>query len=294
MERTQAYTGRINAVYPDLVIEKAVLDAIGQFSDVVIVNDSLVFRFPRYAEVAQRLPTEVAVLEGIQPYLPLRVPNPLYRSLDTLAAGQSFIGYAWIPGEPLWRETVQAIDDEAVLDHLAAQMGTFLKALHAIPVERAIAAPLPRVDQREDYVAMYDRIRRGLFPRMRPDARAQVSTHYEAFLDDPRNFAYAPALRHGDFGTFNLAYDPAARSLNGVLDFGGVGLGDPAVDFAGIMSPAGYGESFLRRCWRVYPEIETMMDRARFYVGTFALEEALFGLEHDDQAAFEAGMADYI
>jgi aminoglycoside 2''-phosphotransferase len=93
---------------------------------------------------------------------------------------------------------------------------------------------------------------------------------------------------------FNLCYDPARQSINGVLDFGGVGLGDPAVDFAGIISPVCYGESFLRRCFAVYPEIEAMMDRARFYVGTFALEEALFGFEHDDQEAFEAGMEDYV
>lgn len=294
MNQISAYVQRINEVYLDLVIEQAALNDTGQYSDVLMVNDSLAFRFPRYADAAARLPTEVAVLEGIQPHLPLRVPDPIYRSLETLEVGKAFVGYALIPGEPLTREVVQAIRDEVILDRLATQLGAFLKALHTILVEQVVAVNLPRAETREDYVSMYDRIQRKLFHLMRPDARAQVSHHFEAFLDNPRHFDYTPVLRHGDFGTFNLLFDRTVQSIIGVLDFGGAALGDPAVDFAGIMSPVGYGESFLRRCFHVYPEIETMMDRVRFYVGTFALEEALFGVEHGDQEAFRAGMETYI
>ncbi len=36
-----------------------------------------------------------------------------------------------------------------------------------------------------------------------------------------------------------------------------------------------------------------MLSRARFYVGTFALQEALNGLEDGDQEAFENGIAQY-
>ena len=74
--------------------------------------------------------------------------------------------------------------------------------------------------------------------------------------------------------------------------FGGAGLSDPAVDCAGLYSTA--GEAFLRRCQAAYPEIEAMMERVRFHFGTFALEEALFGIEHDDREAFNAGMENYV
>jgi aminoglycoside 2''-phosphotransferase len=33
--------------------------------------------------------------------------------------------------------------------------------------------------------------------------------------------------------------------------------------------------------------------RIAFYAGTFALQEALFGIEHDDPDAFAAGIARY-
>ena len=35
------------------------------------------------------------------------------------------------------------------------------------------------------------------------------------------------------------------------------------------------------------------MDRVWFYQGTFALEEALFGIENGDPKAFESGIAQY-
>jgi aminoglycoside 2''-phosphotransferase len=50
----------------------------------------------------------------------------------------------------------------------------------------------------------------------------------------------------------------------------------------------------LRRCCATYPEIETFWDRIQFYRGTFALLEALFGIENDDRRVFEAGIAQYV
>ena len=99
-------------------------------------------------------------------------------------------------------------------------------------------------------------------------------------------------LKHGDFGTTNILYDPEKQELCGVIDFGGAALGDPAYDFAGLLSS--YGEDFLNTCAKTYPEVEQFLPRARFYQGTFALLEALFGAEHDDRRAFTAGMAHYV
>jgi aminoglycoside phosphotransferase (APT) family kinase protein len=42
------------------------------------------------------------------------------------------------------------------------------------------------------------------------------------------------ALRHGDFGTGNVLYDPHSLDLTGVIDFGFSGLGNPAIDIAAL------------------------------------------------------------
>ncbi len=85
----------------------------------------------------------------------------------------------------------------------------------------------------------------------------------------------------------------STHNISGIIDFSSAGWGDPAVDFAAILSPVSYGESFLERFAGCYPGIKAMLSRARFYVGTFALQEALNGLEDGDQEAFENGIAQY-
>ncbi len=61
------------------------------------------------------------------------------------------------------------------------------------------------------------------------------------------------------------------------MDFGTAGIGDPAGDFACIIY--NYGESFLKRMARFYPEIEEALDRARFWAGTLELEWILGGAQ---------------
>jgi aminoglycoside 2''-phosphotransferase len=82
-------------------------------------------------------------------------------------------------------------------------------------------------------------------------------------------------------------------AIGGVIDFSSAGQGDPAADLAAVLGPKGYGEDFARRLEASYPSIMEFLPRARFYAGTFALQEALFGAEHGDVGALERGLAPY-
>jgi len=98
-----------------------------------------------------------------------------------------------------------------------------------------------------------------------------------------------PVLRHGDFGTSNILYDPESTSVTGIIDFSSAGLGDPAVDFAALL--ASYGEHFYTQCCPHCPEMEHALNQVRFYCGTFTLQEALFGIENNDPVALRNGLA---
>ena len=134
MDTLESYQQTLIQAYPELRVRSAHLNTQGQNSYVLIVNDQYVFRFPRYAHVLQQLKTETALLKHIRPRLPLPVPNPEFVHLDDQPIGQAFQGYRMIAGAPLWRETFQAIGDDAVLEALAGQLAGFLRALHNIPV----------------------------------------------------------------------------------------------------------------------------------------------------------------
>lgn len=291
MNEYETYVESIRSVCPDLNITTVKVRSEGQNSDILIVNGETVFRFPRYAHVLKKLRTEVAMLAGVQPYVTLEVPVPLFLALEGRQLGEAFVGYRWIPGEPLWREVFRAIHDPGILDTLAAQLGGFLRELHGLPPE-AIACELPLYDTLEESLDLYTRIREMLYAYMRPDARKAVTEHFETFLGNVGTFAHDLVLRHGDFGTSNILFDSQTQRIRGILDFGSAGLGDPAVDFAGLLSQ--YGEEFVERCGRAYPGVEALMERIRFYQGTFALQEALFGLENNDRGAFRSGIEQYL
>jgi len=240
----------------------------------------------------KQLKGEVAILIGIQGQVPLAVPLPTHVNLEGQKIGRAFVGYKRLPGEPLWRETYREINDEETVKELATQLGAFLRALHSVPYDTVIDSDLPAKDTYEECAGTYRRIREKLFGYMRSDARKKVARHFESFLVDRSNFEHEPVLKHGDLGPSNILFDRAAQKISGVIDFGNAGLGDPAYDFTGLLS--GYGEQFVRQCGRAYQEVETFLDRIRFYRGTFALLEALFGIENGDQKAFRAGIQAYI
>lgn len=290
MYRQDVYLQAIHDRYPDFSVDTVISNEQGQNNDILIINDEFIFRFPKYLEGIEQLEIESAVLSGIQGDITLSIPHITFQNL-VREVGQAFIGYHMIPGEPLRRETFLEISDEKTLDILARQLGGLLKELHSVPVQTAITYPLTLSDTADEWADIYGRIREKCFPFMRASARTWTSAHFEAFLDDTRNFQYEPVLKHGDFGTTNILFDRERQVISGIIDFGGAGLGDPAYDFAGILSS--YGESFLRRFAVVYPEIESFWNCILFYKGTFALLEALFGIENDDQEAFESGIADY-
>jgi aminoglycoside 2''-phosphotransferase len=198
--------------------------------------------------------------------------------LEARAVGAAFIGYQRLPGEPLWHQTLLA-QNETVRHALAAQLARFLQALHSVAAG-VLPSDLAVQHGHEEWVDVYRRIRGKLFPLMRPASRALLTGHFESYLDKMDNAAQQPVLRHGDFGPSNILFDAALRTISGIIDFCSAGLGDPALDVAGVMGPFGYGETFARSFTDVYPAVETFVDRARFYAGTFAVQEALWGLEH--------------
>lgn len=291
MDKKSEYLLRIREVYPDLEVSDLRTDR-GQFNDVLVVDGELIFRFPRYARAAEALETETAILRALKGRVPLPVPDPIYTRVEPSTGRQTLMGYRMIPGEPLWNETVDAIGDGETLRRLATQLADFLRALHSVPVS-TIGLDLPITDDAHYWSDMYGAFRQELFGFMRLDARRAVERSYEAFLGEPRNFQWRPVLRHGDFGGSNILYDPWARSISGVIDFGSAGLGDPAVDLGPIV---GYGEAFVRWFYMAYPELASpaVVERTWFYRSTYALQQALWALRAGDEKEFQDGIAAYV
>lgn len=291
MEKVEHYVGQIGAIYPELGIVSAEINRDGQYNDVLVVNGSLIFRFAKVQDTIETLRKEVAILHYLQDHISLQIPNPAFVNTTSKVIGEVFVGYPMIAGIPLWRKNFKKITNPAVRQRIAAQLAAFLKELHQVPVKE-LGVALQIEDQPAYWTEMYAQIQEKLYPYMRADAQKEISKHFENFFANLGQYEFKPKLRHGDFGTGNILFDPESESIVGVIDFGSVGLGDPAGDFAGLFSS--FGEEFYRYCYSVYPAMEAALERVKFYYGTFALQEALFGFDNHDREAFRAGMKNYV
>ena len=99
------------------------------------------------------------------------------------------------------------------------------------------------------------------------------------------------ALAHGDLGGENVHVDPVTGAVVGVLDWDDAAPGDPAVDLAAVRVHA---EPWLAEALLAAdPSLRDLVARAEAYVGTFALQQALWGQEAGDADSVADGLSGY-
>ncbi|WRP05551.1 aminoglycoside phosphotransferase family protein [Rossellomorea aquimaris] len=279
---------RIREMYPELTIDHSEVIDLGQNNDVLIVNDTLVFRFPKYVEGIKKLIKETKVLEQIKGKLSLSTPYPQYRSMEPNEVGKVFTGYTRIEGTPLWSDMMKNIHNE---ERIASQLVQFLRELHSQPVDSLGIEKKSSEDVRNSIVDLYGEFKDKLFPYMNETSKAEIDHNFGSFLSNKELLSFNTVLTHGDFGASNILWGSKREEVTGIIDFGETEIGDPAYDFAGLL--ASYGQPFVKRCLSMYPDGEKIFERMTFYQSTFALQEALHGIEKDDREAFERGLRGY-
>lgn len=176
----------------------------------------MVVRLPRHPGAVESVAHEQRWLPRLGPRLPVPVPVPLGR-------GGPGEGFAWPWSVYRWLEGRNPVADavEEPLS-LAAELAAFVTALRGIdprggpPADRGV--PLAERDgPTRDALAQ-------LAGRIDTDA---VTRLWEEALRVPGHTA-PPVWAHGDLSPGNVLVD--AGRLAAVIDFGGVGVGDPAVD----------------------------------------------------------------
>lgn len=286
---TSECIGIIKEKYPHLFVKEYRWINQGENNDILIINNQLIFRFPKYQRGIEDLKKESELLTETQKYITLPIPKPQFQCFDELQVGKVFIGYLLIPGEPLSREIFFETKEKYVF---ADQLGGFLSELHNIPLTK-LGTNLRFMYSDGYWQKMLTDCQEKLFPYMRLESKNQINDRFNSFLSDTSNFKYTPVLIHGDFGPTNILFDKQLQKVSGVIDFSSVSIGDPAIDFASLIGPFGYGVNFLKTISKVYPEVVSMIARARFYASTFGIQEALFGVLHNDRKAFLRGISSY-
>ena len=187
------------------------------------LGPQMVVRLPRIEDALGQADDEFRWLSALAPLLPLDIPIPLARGAPAEGYPWEWSVYRWLDGESA--STGSIVDQRRA----AADLGVFVAALQRIDPHDG---PVPYAAARGRPLAERDEETRGGISALEgwpgldgagPDLRAA----WEAALD-AKTWEGPPVWLHGDLHSENLL----ARDgrLVAVIDFGCMGVGDPACD----------------------------------------------------------------
>lgn len=250
-----------------------------------LVDAEIVFRFPQRAIAVPLIEAEARVLPRIAPRLPLPVPVPRWIGAPSDAYPWPFAGYARLAGTTADR----AVLDASQRAGLAAPLGAFLSALHAIDPDEvgAPADTLARADLGRRMPILRERLARiaaiGAIDDASPWLRLLDTTEIPAPSD-------MRVLAHGDMYARHLLVDDHGAAC-GVIDWGDVHAGDPAVDLGiayGLLPAAGRAAFFDAY---THPVDERMHAFARVKALFHAVALVDYGCDVGDDALVREGRA---
>ena len=113
---------------------------------------------------------------------------------------------------------------------------------------------------------------------------------WEDFLTSDANFQFRPVLIHGDLGGEHILLDRVTGTLAGVIDWGDACVGDPALDFAGLLH--GCGRDFACGVLAGYggEMDEALRERVVFYARIVPFHEVMYGLFIGDEVHVHQGL----
>ena len=157
-------------------------------------------------------------LPQLGPLLPVAVPVPIAKGAPADGYPASWGVYSWLEGE------TPDVERLAEPETLARQIAELLRALHRV------ALPEAPLTARGSSLARWDEQTRAALAELAGTIDTAAATAaWEKALEAPP-WTGAPVWLHGDLMPANLIVQ--GSSLIGAIDWGLLGLGDPAVDLA--------------------------------------------------------------
>lgn len=205
--------------WADLPLQRVV--SAGTDNTLFRLGADKVVRLPRVDWAAGQAEKEALWLPRLAPHLPIATPRPLWLGAPALDYPWRWGIYGWLPGRGATRADLGS-DVRA-----AGALAGFVVALRSIEPAAGPAWGAQNHYRGAPLRLLQRRVAGALETLGERIDRAAAEAVWRAALAAPPH-AGPPAWVHGDLHAANLVTD--AGALSGVIDFGLLGLGDPAAD----------------------------------------------------------------
>lgn len=205
-----------------------------------------VLRIPRREEVRSKIEQEARILDFVKRRLPVEVPDWQVCEPDLVAypmlSDPMALNFDAVTCDVTWN-----IDKNA--DNYIVSLAEVLAALHASPVEEAVAVGIPHSSPQE----VRESIRKDLETVKREiGVGLEMEKRCRRWLDTDKLWPDFCVLTHGDLYAGHVSASPADARVSGVIDWTEAEVGDPSNDFSGHL--AAFSLESLRRLVLAYEE----------------------------------------
>ncbi|MBA2651076.1 MAG: aminoglycoside phosphotransferase family protein [Tatlockia sp.] len=186
------------------------------------LGEEMSIRLPSAEEYALQVQKEHQWLPFLATHLSYPIPEPLALGMPSTHYPLHWSVYRWIKGESA---NLMVLEDED-LQQIAIDLAKFLNELHKINISDA---PLPGLHNyyRGAHPSVYDEGTRKAIRELEDYINVDLATAvWEKAISS--SWSKHPVWVHGDFSTGNILVNKGR--LIAVIDFGCMGIGDPACD----------------------------------------------------------------
>ncbi len=251
----------IKCALPELKINHIQLNQTGWDNDIIIINQNIVFRFPRNNNIARSVQGEAKLLNELNKGNPV-VAVPNYKILYDDSNQLKCVYYKYIRGTSLKDYGPSNLQNRA---KNAKILGEFLSELHLVKTQGDNFLSVHSYDYWKD---LYTSVKKDVFPFLNKIQRQDIRETFSEFLNIYSKQSFQKSIIHGDLSSSNIIYDNQKGIINGIIDFTDAQIGDPAFDFAGFYWDI--GPTFTRNVLSYYngsESVESLYDRVKNFYG---------------------------
>ncbi|MBI3385110.1 aminoglycoside phosphotransferase family protein [Candidatus Gottesmanbacteria bacterium] len=257
----EKYLQVIKKIFPAISEEQIEVFDDGWDFVVFLVNKKMTFRFPRRKYYADKLPAEVDFITKFKKLSPVPIPNLKLHADKTLKF--PYVTYPFISGVQFKKELAGTFSQEELLT-IAKQLAYFLSALHSFPLEKIKALRKYGLEGLKAWQNRLKKIKQKVFPFISTSEQQWIEKIFNNFFAVMKKSNIKLCVTHSDIMPEHIIVDPHKHTLSGIIDFGDISIGDPALDFTFLNK---YGKDFLDKVYDEYKLItdEYFETRRQFY-----------------------------
>lgn len=242
-------------------------------NQVLLLDKSIVFRFPRNEYVKTVHQKEKQLLATIKKYVDIQIPHYEFFTDD-----DSCVWYSAIPWVPMTVDIYNAKVSEANKKNIQMWLAKFLTQLHTIPINVFEPAwytnEVATSNERSTHFKKeFSEKCSHLFTKK----ETQIVLDYIQELQEKK--AENRVMTHSDVQEKNIFIDDDLTYISWIIDFSDARIADSALDFDRLRD---YGDDFVHGVYQAYQwkKDDNLLERSKFYRKRLLIYMLIHAVEH--------------